>query len=220
MKKLLLFLLFLGVIQSAKAGLEIQQITVTPINVGDINIHTKVADGYYFEYFNHTYNISDNTITLTICYAPFLTPVGTTKENDFVIPNINVGVNDFTLIVQVNKRMWTGTFWTCENVNDTDMATLTFSTPLDGAVYLSAATFAKNESRLQLYPNPTTGVVNFSGMALVNRVVVFDHLGRKMRTFDALSDRFIDLSDVDEGVYFVTLFSENSSVSRKLVVRR
>ena len=116
--------------------------------------------------------------------------------------------------------MWTGSFWTCDNVSDTDSATLAFSTPLDGPVNLSTSGFAFEADGLEMYPNPTSGVVSFNSKESIKNVEVFDNLGRKIKAFNTFSNNSINLSNLDDGVYFVTISSENGSLSGKIILKK
>jgi hypothetical protein len=220
MKKLTFLLLFTGLTQNLWAALEIQQITVSPINTNDVNVHTIIADGYYFEYFNHNYEIVNNVITLNICFSPYLTPVGTFKENDFLISNINVDVMNFTLIVNVNYRRWDGTTYNCDSLVGSDSENLTFTTPLNAPVSLQNEHFMETDSNLIIYPNPTNSIVNFPKDKFISSAEVYDNLGKKVKSFNAISDNKINLSNLDDGIYLIIFSSENGSISRKIILKK
>lgn len=219
MKKIYFTIVLLFLFQNINA-IQIQDIVITNLNVSDINIHTKVSDGYYFEYYNYNYSIANNTITLNICYSPFFTPVVTTKENDFVIPNINIDTNNYILIVNVYKRMYINNTWLCNSQIDMDTITLPFTTPLNGIVTLSSDSFNENKNKILIYPNPSTGIINFNKIASINQIEVFDNLGRKVKTFNTNLNDFIKLSDLENGVYFITFYSENNITTKKVVLKK
>jgi hypothetical protein len=219
MKRLLTLLFIIGIVQNSSAII-IQQLTVTSINTTAINIHSKVADGYYFEYYSHNYEIINNTITLNICYSPYLTPVVTNKENDFVIPNINITPNNFTLVVNIYKQMYDGSAWICDSPIDTDTAALTFSTPLNNAVTLSSNEFNEVNDNLMLFPSPTTGIVNLSTKNEINVIKVYDKLGRKVKMFSLLPNNVINLSNLEDGIYLIKLSTDKGDATRKIILKK
>src|SRR6218665_271510 len=217
MKKLFSFLLFIGIAHCSYA-IAIQQITVSGINGTDINIRMKVTDAYVFEYYTYNYEIVDQTIYLNICYLPYLSASASTRENDFIIPNINTGTNNFSLVVKVYKRTWDGTSWLCNNPADMDSATLPFSTPLSTAVMLSSSEFNTDDLEVVCYPNPTTGTIYLSSKNTTT-IQAYDNAGRKVRKFETLSDHTFDLSEFDNGIYFITAISEDGRVTKKIILK-
>ncbi len=219
MKKIYLIILFTSLFQNVQA-IVIQDIVVTNLNANDLNIHTKVGDGYYFEFFNHNYNIINNTIILNICYAPYLTPVFTFKENDFVISDINIAANNFVLIVNIYKRMYVNSIWVCDSLIDTDTETLNFSTPLDGVVTLLSNNFIEDNNQIVLYPNPTTGILHFSNKFNINKIEIFDQQCRKVKILDAIFTDFISVSDLENGIYYIAYDIEGVRFTKKIVLKK
>ena len=220
MKKSLFVLILLGFFQTSKA-IAILNITVSNLNTSDINIQTRVGDGYYFEYYSHNFNIVDNTITLNICYSPYFTPVFTYKENDFLIPNINIDTNNFILVVNIYKRMFVDQTWVCDSLIDTDTETLQFSTPLNAIVTLSNSDFNLRENnQVTLFPNPTAGVINIDSKDFVETIEVYDNIGRKIKKYFSITNNAIDLSNLDDGIYFVDIVTELGHTTRKIMLRK
>lgn len=69
-----------------------------------------------------------------------------------------------------------------------------------------------------IYPNPTTGVVNVSGLSGKVSIVVTDALGRRVQEvpFNGTGRVLIDISSEPFGVYFLTIQSETAVVTRKV----
>lgn len=220
MKLLLSFLFFIGIIQNSHALL-IQQITVSATNSVDINIHTKISDGYSFYYYYHYYEITNNIITLNICYNPGFTPVGTILENDFVIPNLNTDSQNYTLVVKVYKRWYNGVIFLCDNPVGSDSETLQFTTPLTGFVTLSSNDFNLQASyKISIFPNPTNGLLTIASKDAITAIDVFDHLGRKVNQFSAIQNNQIDLSHLEDGIYFVEIENTTTKVVKKLILKK
>jgi len=220
MKSLITFLFFIGIIQNSHALL-IQQITVSNTNSVDIDIHTRVSDGYYFEYYNHNFSVVDNVITLNICYSPYLMQVGTIKENDFVLPNVNIDTQNFTLVVNVYKRRYVNSVLVCDNPVGSDSETLQFSTPLNGLIALSSTNFNTLDSKqVTFFPNPTYGLLTIASKDTITAIDVFDHLGRKVNQFSAIQNNQIDLSHLEDGIYFVEIENTTTKVVKKLILKK
>ena len=69
-------------------------------------------------------------------------------------------------------------------------------------------------SDINIFPNPTTGIVNIEAEGL-NKVVVYDVTGRKMMS--VANESTIDISNLEAGVYFFSVETENGSAMKKLV---
>jgi hypothetical protein len=67
---------------------------------------------------------------------------------------------------------------------------------------------------INIYPNPTTGIVNIDADGL-NKVVVYDVTGRMMMS--VANESTIDISNLEAGVYFFSVETENGSAMKKLV---
>ena len=67
---------------------------------------------------------------------------------------------------------------------------------------------------INIFPNPTTGIVNIEAEGL-NKVVVYDVTGRIMKS--VANESTIDISNLEAGVYFFSVETENGSAMKKLV---
>lgn len=220
MKLLLSFLFFIGIIQNSHA-LVIQEINVSSTNGVDINIHTRVGNGYYFEYYDHNFSVVDNVITLNICYSSYFFNGGYIKENDFVIPNVNLDTQNYTLVVNVYARRYVNSVLVCDNPVGSDSETLQFSTPLNGLIALSSTNFNTQDSKqVTLFPNPTHGLLTIASKDAITAIDVFDHLGRKVNQFNAIQNNQIDLSHLEDGIYFVEIISAERKVVQKLILKK
>lgn len=64
---------------------------------------------------------------------------------------------------------------------------------------------------LRIYPNPTTGKVNVSG-AENAQLIVYSVTGEIVASFENFSSSFVDLSDLNEGIYIMNIVIENKTV--------
>lgn len=83
------------------------------------------------------------------------------------------------------------------------------------AIFVPATTIEGIENaEISIFPNPTTGIVNIEAEGL-NKVVVYDVTGRMMMS--VANESTIDISNLEAGVYFFSVETENGSAMNKLV---
>ena len=68
---------------------------------------------------------------------------------------------------------------------------------------------------LQISPNPTSGSVNLNLDAEIDKIEVYTILGAKIST--KLNSKTIDLSELQNGIYLLKIFSENEILTRKVI---
>lgn len=111
-----------------------------------------------------------------------------------------------------------GRILSCQNSNVT--------TPSDGTDCQNASeytTYSKNigSSKLSIFPNPTSGVVNISiSDKVIDKVEVLDALGNTILSVECDNNEVsIDLTKFGTGVYFVKVTSESDTVVEKVVLK-
>ncbi|WP_179320134.1 T9SS type A sorting domain-containing protein [Winogradskyella helgolandensis] len=89
------------------------------------------------------------------------------------------------------------------------------------AISLSTDDFNKNEV-IQLFPNPNnTAKVNITNSSLLNTVVFYDILGKKVKQIDNSDTKdnlTVDISDLNKGVYIVRLENTSGNTSNKRLI--
>ncbi len=194
MKKIIPILFLYLSIQTTQAMI-IDNIVVSPLNSQDINIHLKVTEGAEFYFQNSSYNITKNSITLTVCYIlsePQLL-ILTTRENDIVISTVNNEVTNYNFTVIVNYIDEQGN---CVTGPFSDSESMTFYTPLTNTISLSNNSFDNLNRNLIIIPNPTNGLLEFENDdKRINQVNVYDNLGRLVKKFDSIYNKKLDLID-------------------------
>ncbi len=71
-----------------------------------------------------------------------------------------------------------------------------------------------------LYPNPAREVINISVSTIeIEEIRIFDGLGKQVFQQKGNTSESINVSNLDNGLYFVTLKANNLSVTKKLVIR-
>ncbi|AOW21630.1 hypothetical protein LPB138_13485 [Urechidicola croceus] len=71
-------------------------------------------------------------------------------------------------------------------------------------------------ANIQIYPNPTTGILNINSAIELTRVEMFDILGKKILETEETTR--LDLSKYRAGVYLLNLHSENGKTVRKIMI--
>ena len=72
---------------------------------------------------------------------------------------------------------------------------------------------------LKIFPNPASNVVTIqSDKNLLKDVVIYDVLGKEVLK-KTLLNGVLDISNINSGVYIIKITENNSSVSRKLIIK-
>jgi hypothetical protein len=71
---------------------------------------------------------------------------------------------------------------------------------------------------VNLFPNPTSGILNIESNELINRIELFDMLGKLVMTYG--NERQIDISNLQSGLYLLRFTSENGVELRRVEVSR
>ena len=74
------------------------------------------------------------------------------------------------------------------------------------------------DENVTIYPNPTDGMVNISARN-INEVGVYNLVGQEIETFVTDENQcIIDMSDYNDGVYFVKVKTENEIITKKIIL--
>ncbi len=215
MKKILNFVFVFFLLQSVNAFV-IESLDLTPINVNDLNIHLKVFHYDTFDFDSSNYSINGNVITLEACYDLGVFTESTELENDFVIPNVNLNINNYTLIINIHSFNYS-TF--CNGVPD-DTITVTFQTPIVQSLnFLSSTRFENtNYSDLIVYPIPFETKINISTQTQnIYLIEFFDIKGLTIQCFDSSQIKMsLDLSNFKSGIYLMRITTDKGVVVKKV----
>ena len=88
------------------------------------------------------------------------------------------------------------------------------------SIPLSQPEFSK--SLLTLYPNPVTDILHISSTDIISKVSVYDIQGKVIKTISEINSNTskTDLSRLQNGVYFISVVSENGEKLTKKVVKK
>jgi Zn-dependent metalloprotease len=69
-----------------------------------------------------------------------------------------------------------------------------------------------------LYPNPVTNILNVSTRERVNAIKIYSSTGSLIRSERSVTDTYsYDLSKLEKGVYFIQIWTEKGSVTKKII---
>ena len=71
-------------------------------------------------------------------------------------------------------------------------------------------------SKVSIYPNPTSGRINFSGLYGDTRVEIFSIEGQRLRLYESVQDN-IDL-ELASGLYMLKLMNDNRFIIKKIII--
>jgi hypothetical protein len=69
-----------------------------------------------------------------------------------------------------------------------------------------------NPTEITLYPNPTTDYFQISGAEQADRVVIYNIIGKQMRTFNTAPGKLYDLAGLPNGMYLASLVSDDTGI--------
>lgn len=132
-------------------------------------------------------SLPDTTIRFTI----------STNQNQFLLPNLG----DITSMNTIDPENWV--------INK--VGTLVHDTAFVAGINESSL------SKLNIYPNPTNGIVLISGISGNYSVIVFDNTGKELKRILDTSE--VDLSQFSAGHYLFKVIDENgNSVVKNIVI--
>ncbi len=82
---------------------------------------------------------------------------------------------------------------------------------------LSNSKIDNNElGAISIFPNPTLGVINITGLTAPAKIKIYNLQGQLLKSFQQ-DQNTIDISDLQPGVYFLNLTTEDKTLVRKVV---
>lgn len=157
-----------------------------------------------------------------VCYTP-----GISSNVDASIPlnmpfELEAG-ESFDLIFHVYPYTTAGTgsfelIFALTSAPDTPIDTARFSTNVVANTTTSTFDIAKADVRV--FPNPTTNYFELTDTRGFDRLVVYNVLGRTVRSFQAMSGQRYSLEGLPDGLYLVTMQSRNKIVKTVRLSKR
>lgn len=156
-----------------------------------------------------TSKVCDNTT----CYADFVYS-NVASEFNLDAPITLTAGEAGTLDVHINPNGVAGTglvtveLYDNSNMNEV-VSTGTFTFHIED-INVSISEIEK--AALQLYPNPSPDYFQLTNANIVDNIVVYNIVGRAVKTFDVYDGERYDVADLPNGMYLVSLVSEEEGV--------
>ncbi len=194
----------------------------------EVQIRATANSHYHFVSWNdsvtdatRTVTMGDEDVTYTATFAPDVYTITVVSANETMGTVSEGGAYEYLSEVEISATPNPGYLFVKWNDNNTDATRIITVT----ANKTYRATFAVDPDydnavdenmveNINIYPNPTTGIVNIEAEGLA-KVVIFDVTGREVKALGAQST--IDISDLEAGVYFFSIETANGTAMKKLV---
>ena len=72
----------------------------------------------------------------------------------------------------------------------------------------------KSKGELKIFPNPATNFISVSENDQVKQILVFNLVGRKMKTFKAIKGEKHFVGDLPKGIYLIQLLGDKNKILR------
>lgn len=193
---------------------EIQALSLTQNGPNQIKAHLKVylpstTTAYFFDK-----NINQNIITLTACYYMIGTGEVSYPETDYFVDIPDNG--NYTLIVNLYTSF---DETTCDYHTLEDTKTLNFTTPINGTISLATIESQNKNQNLVLFPNPTKGIFNIKTNQKIEKAKIYDISGKIIQNLFPLNSK-IDVSKLEDGIYFIEILSDGKIQRKKFVLKK
>lgn len=142
------------------------------------------------------------------------------------------GVNEYVLDMSLRGGNWvsldTFDFEAGEEVSLTVSNTNANQTVIADGLRISKVTACQilsvpevekeqNPSNFNLYPNPTTGLLNFEDKGLkIDKIVIVDIRGKVVKTITSFNNQ-IDVSDLSNGIFYIRVIAKEGMITKKII---
>ena len=116
--------------------------------------------------------------------------------------------NNYIYTWQINRNPF---------IDNPDLASYIFGSNVGQTYTLGNENFV--DSKVVVYPNPTTDYIIIAGIDSDAKAEIFSITGQKIKEVKFTNEVTLSLSDVTAGVYLVKISNENSSITKKIIVR-
>jgi len=69
-----------------------------------------------------------------------------------------------------------------------------------------------------VFPNPTQDLIHFSSKLLVEKVVIYDLFGRKVKTFTDISNNQLDINNFEKGTFAVHFLGQFDTIVKRIII--
>lgn len=126
-------------------------------------------------------------------------PYGTANLDVHIVPNGAVG----TGLVEIELSLL--------GLPDDIIGVAEYQMEVKNLNYSRAANSRKS---LRVYPNPSSNFITVSTNNLIEKVVVYNMVGREVKTFEPNRSGVYDISDLRNGIYLVGLYDKTGEIMK------
>lgn len=149
------------------------------------------------------------TIENPTAVSPVLTNIYIAGNNS-ILPALN-HYSPSTLTIDSEGSIWTHASQNAFKLIDADLA----------IEYFAQSTLGINKedliSEIEIYPNPTNGIVNINSTAKIDKIEVYSILGNSVAVFK--NTNTLNLNNIKTGIYILKISSEGKSINKKIVIK-
>ena len=204
--RLFFLLLVLNYSSIYSQSIQINQITPSSVS-GGINVNLLVTTFNGAGYLSNSYTVNGNTINLSVCYWFNLLQPVYQMSNDFFIPISNS--SNYTINISIFHSL---SSTVCDYFSAGPTATTNF---------LDVNNFEKVKENYALFPNPTSGKIEFIGdQSMINKISIFDNIGRIIKSEDNIINNSLELNEFNDGIYFIKLETKSGNFTQKIILKK
>lgn len=133
--------------------------------------------------------------------------------------NIQNGFNNLI----VDHNFVNNSSMSCIQVDDVSYANANFISKDASTIYsldcmytLSLEDYTETINETTIYPNPTTHVLNIKTNEIISRIDVISVTGKVIKSIND-NTKTVDLSDLQNGVYFVSIQTKNNIITKRVI---
>jgi trimeric autotransporter adhesin len=190
----------------------------TYVNFSEVNTGSLAASGHYVGLYLSTDTLfSADDISLTSSYVYGVDAYSTVYQSAQIFIPYYIPAGQYFIIAKSDDGNYIA------ETNEYNNERATPFTVKEGDITGNVSSADLNKTSIQVYPNPSNGIVNFNSLANVDEVEVLDLNNHMVANYKVatLSGNTMDLSSVSAGVYFVKTKKEgNTTSTNKLVINK
>ena len=206
-KSLLILLLFFFYSHVQSQVMQILSTQATTV-AGGININLQTGTGHGAGFISNSFTITGTVIDLNVCYWFDNTLPILYFTHNFFIPLSTVG--EYTINIHIMMSQSTET---CDNFANPANTTVLYG-------FMANQKFAGADA-VKLYPNPSSGIIYLDGIeAEINRVEVLDISGKIVKSETHFKENKLNLTEFQEGIYFIKIQTDKGDFTKKVVLRK
>jgi hypothetical protein len=140
----------------------------------------------------------------------------------FQIPDtLSANEIESTLDLHVLPRGVAGTGTIHINLYSVDNPTEVITTAIYEITISGVSSVSEQERQnLRVFPNPTTNFIELSNTDVVDEVLVYNLLGKQVRSFDVVNNEKYSLNGLPNGIYMVSLLNDEEGILKTVRVSK